>query len=109
MVLEFQIISILLLLNKKMSGDQRYSTIKVLIQSGHIKSFRDIFNYIPKTVVYKDLGVNFNRFSKAINDPAGFSMGELRTLAEFFAVDTKKLIDMAYEQMISVSKNKRRR
>jgi hypothetical protein len=92
-----------------MSVDQRYTTIKVLIQSGHIKSFRDIFNYIPKTVVYKDLRVNFNRFSKAVNDPAGLSLAELRTLAEFFEVDTKKLIDMAFEQMTSAGKTKRRR
>ena len=90
-------------------SDQRYSTIKVLIQSGHIKIFRDIFDFIPKTVVYKDLGVNFNRFNKAILDPARFTLAELRTMAEFFDVDTKKMIDMAYEQMIMAAKSKRRR
>jgi len=81
--------------------DQRYTTIKVLMESGHITTFRQIFDYIPKTVVYKDLRVNFNRFSKAILDPSGLSMGELRTLAEFFGIDTKKLIDMAYLQMLT--------
>jgi hypothetical protein len=90
-------------------SDQRYTTIRVLIQSGHIKSFRDIFQFIPKTVVYRDLGVNFNRFSRAIIDPAKFTLEELRTLAEFFGVDTKKMIDMAYDQMITVSRSRRKK
>ena len=90
-------------------SDQRYSTIRVLIQSGHIKSFRDIFQFIPKTVVYRDLGVNFNRFSRAIIDPAKFTLEELRTLAEFFGVDTRTMIDMAYDQMITVSRSRRKK
>lgn len=89
--------------------DQRYGTIKVLIESGHIKSFRDIFQFIPKTIVYRDLGVNFNRFSRAIIDPARFTLDELRTMAEFFGIDTKTMIDMAYEQMVTVSKSRRRK
>jgi hypothetical protein len=90
-------------------SDQRYTTIRVLIQSGHIKSFRDIFQFIPKTVVYRDLGVNFNRFSRAIIDPAKFTLEELRTLADFFGVDTKTMIDMAYDQMITVSRSRRKK
>jgi hypothetical protein len=92
-----------------MGEDQRYSTISVLIQSGHIKSFRDIFDYIPKTIVYKDLGVNFNRFSRATIDPSDLTLNELRTLAEFFGVDPKKIIDMAYEQMVTAGKSKRKK
>lgn len=80
------------------SRDSRYGIIKALIQSGHVRSFREIFNYIPKTVVYRDLGVNFNRFSRAILDPSKFTLGELRTLAEFFEIDTKQMIDMTYAQ-----------
>jgi len=82
--------------------DFRYTTIKVLIESGHIKCIRDIFQYIPKTVVYRDLGINFNRFDRAIRDPSIFRLAELRELAEMFRVDAKKLIDMAYEQSLTV-------
>ena len=49
--------------------------------------------------MYQDLGVNFNRFVRAITDPAIFKLGELRELAEMFGVDAKKIVDMAYEQM----------
>jgi len=57
--------------------DARYSTIKILIESGHIKSIRDIFQFIPKTTVYKDFGINFNRFDRGINNPAIFRMEDL--------------------------------
>jgi hypothetical protein len=88
--------------------DQRYTTIKVLVESGHITTFRGIFDYIPKTTVYKDLRVNFNRFSMGILDPSKFTLGELRQLAEFFDMDTKKLIDMAYTQMLTTKKEQKR-
>jgi hypothetical protein len=91
---------------KNPGRDPRYGTIKVLIESGHITSIRDIFHFIPKTTVYKDLGVNFNRFDRAILDPAIFRVEELKELAEMFEVDAKKFIDMAYEQSLTVRKKR---
>lgn len=93
---------------KKVVADTRYSTIKVLIESGHIKSFRQIFDFIPKTVVYRDLAVNFNRFSRAILDPSAFTIRELIALAEMFDVDAKKMIDMAYQQALTVKKSRQK-
>lgn len=93
---------------KKVIVDTRYSTIKVLIESGHIKSFRQIFDFIPKTVVYKDLAVNFNRFSRAILDPSAFTIKELMALAEMFDIDAKKTIDMAYEQVMVTKKRRQK-
>lgn len=88
--------------------DPRYDAVRVLIETGHIKSFPDIFQYIPKTNVYKDLGVNFNRFSRAIIDPSILKLGELKEIAELFGIDPKKMIDMAYEQAMSVSRHKKK-
>jgi hypothetical protein len=87
-----------------MTGDPRYGSIKVLIENGHINSIKDIFLYIPKTTVYKDLGINFNRFDRAIIDPSIFRLEELFVLAELFDVDAKKIIDMAYDQAPAVKK-----
>jgi len=86
----------------KAVSDNRYNTIKVLIDSGHITSFPDIFNFIPKTVVYKDLQVNFNRFSKAVHNPAKLTMDELLKLAEMFKVDPRLIVDMAFKQILAV-------
>lgn len=88
--------------------DPRYDAVRVLFEAGHIKQFPDIFIHIPKTTVYKDLGVNFNRFARAIYDPSIFKMGELKEIAELFGVDPKKLIDMAYEQTVAMVRHKRK-
>jgi hypothetical protein len=92
-----------------MADDPRYGSIKVLIESGHIKSIREIFQFIPKTTVYKDLGINFSRFDRAIVDPSIFRMQELVVLAELFGVDAWKLIGMAYDQMLAINKPKRKK
>ena len=67
-----------------MFKNPRYGAVKVLIETGHITSIRDIFQFIPKTTVYKDLGINFNRFERAIADPSIFKMQELVDLADMF-------------------------
>ena len=92
-----------------MADDPRYGSIKVLIESGHIKSIREIFQFIPKTTVYKDLGINFSRFDRAIVDPSIFRMQELVVLAELFGVDALTLICMAYNQMLAVNKQRRKK
>jgi hypothetical protein len=91
-----------------MIRDPRYASVKALIESGHIKSIRDIFINIPKTTVYKDLGINFNRFDRAILNPSIFRMQELVALAELFEVDAKQLIDIAYEQYLEYEVSRRK-
>jgi hypothetical protein len=86
--------------------DPRYDAIKLLIEAGRIQSIKDIFTFIPKTTVYKDLGINFNRFDRAITDPSIFRMQELITLAELFGVDALQFIYMAYKQSRTVHRSK---
>jgi len=88
--------------------DPRYGTIKVLIEAGHIKTIQDIFQFIPKTTVYRDLGINYNRFNRAILNPSIFRLGELRQLAEMFNIDARKFIDMACEQSLTVKCNRKK-
>ena len=35
--------------------DDRYDVIKPMVESGQLVSFNQIFKYIPKTIVAKDL------------------------------------------------------
>lgn len=92
-----------------MRTDQRYKVVKNLIETDNIKSLRDIFLYIPKRVVYSDLGVNYTRFLKLINNPDRFTMKELITMAGLFEVDAKVLIDIAYSQYLEDKKSKKKR
>lgn len=92
-----------------MTKDKRYKAVKNLIEVGSIKSLHDIFDYVPKRVVYADLGVNYTRFLALINNPDRFTLKELITMASLFDVDPKTIIDIAYEQYIEDKKGKKRK
>jgi hypothetical protein len=89
-----------------MAKDRRYTTIKYLIVDGHIKSFRDIFNDLPKSVVARDLGINNVRFSKLINNVELFVLKELYRFAEFIEIEHKILLDLVDQQYTESKKKK---
>lgn len=78
-----------------------YETIKLLIQGGQIETFMQLFNHIAPSVVYKDIGVNYNRFKRMLNHPDEFTMKELITLSTNIDCDAKIIIDLAYSQYLS--------
>lgn len=83
-----------------MSKDTRYKTVNILITTGHIKTFADIFHHIPPSIVSKDFGTNYNRFSNLIENPSDFKLKELYTLARFFDLEDEVMITLAHNQRI---------
>ncbi|MET3885164.1 hypothetical protein ABIE54_004053 [Chitinophagaceae bacterium OAS944] len=43
--------------------DKRYESIKFMIETGHITEFKQIFNYIPKSLLGKHLHTNNPRMT----------------------------------------------
>jgi hypothetical protein len=76
----------------------RYDTIQGLLKLGAIKKFTEIFNYIPYSVVAKDLGTNNPRMKKMTVDPALWTLGELWYLADLIGYNRKKLAELAGEE-----------
>jgi hypothetical protein len=58
-----------------------------MIETGKIKSFNDIFKYIPKTIVAKDLGKKVDRFNALMSRVEEFTLTDLFLIAGFFEVD----------------------
>ena len=67
-----------------MSRDHRYKTVKVLIESGIITEFNQIFLYIPKSVVSEDMGINYSRFVRLLRQVELFRLKELIIMSSFF-------------------------
>ena len=82
-----------------MAKDRRYTTVKNLITAGYVKSFSDIFDTIPKSVVARDLGMNNARFTKLMNDVTSFKIGELYRLARFLEVDGLIVINLVVKDL----------
>ena len=57
--------------------DHRYAVIRPLYEEGKIKTFMDIFKYVPRTVIAGDLGKKVARFSAQLSHPENFDLSDL--------------------------------
>ncbi|HWK08044.1 MAG TPA: hypothetical protein VNS58_30655 [Puia sp.] len=85
--------------------DPRYDLIKPMIIGGKIKTFNDIFKFIPKTVVATDLGKKVDRFTDLMNRVEGFTLEELFMIARFCELDEAQMLELA-ENEYRISKSK---
>jgi len=64
-----------------MVRDRRYLSVHNLIVAGYIKTFSEIFDTLPKTVMATDLKINNNRFSFLIVHVDRFTIRQLLAIA----------------------------
>lgn len=81
-----------------MAKDKRYSTVKILIETGNVTTFADIFDHIPKTTVAADLGIHFNRMTRMIGNVNEIKTGDIFLLSTHFGIDAKVMFDLIYNQ-----------
>jgi hypothetical protein len=91
-----------------MSRDTRYKTVKILITGGHIRTFSEIFNHIPPSIVSRDFGTNYTRFVNLITNPSDFKLKELYTLARFFELEDDVMIELAHKQTLEHRSRRRK-
>lgn len=78
-----------------MGKDRRYELIGVMHRHDGIKSFKEIFNFIPKTVLAKDLQKNSYGINAIIKEPwklTRVEIAKLSTLLEIDILDLAKLV-----------------
>jgi hypothetical protein len=81
--------------------DPRYKVVNIMIKHGAIKSFKEIFVHLPKSVVAKDLHMNNNRMTRLIEEPGGFTFTDIATIAKMAGIDFMTLAGMiAKEKLI---------
>src|ERR1700722_14549092 len=78
----------------KHKRDHRYDLIKPMVETGKIMFFNDIFKYIPKTIVAKDLGKKVDRFNILMTHVEQFSLDDLFILAGFFDMENREMLNL---------------
>jgi hypothetical protein len=76
--------------------DKRYGVIKALFREGDRYRFKDIFDIVPKTIVAKDLGMNYHAFTRKVGDPERFTLKEIIKMADMFAIGPQNLCDRIF-------------
>lgn len=85
--------------------DSRYSLARDMIAGGFTHSFVQIFEAVPKSVVYRDMGMNYARFKKILAKPDILSLREIMAMARLIGCDPRVLRDIIWEDVYG--KNKR--
>jgi hypothetical protein len=90
-----------------LAKDRRYELIVPMATAGRIHQFRDLFHFIPKTIVARDLGINNVRFSRLIDDVEDFTLKDLLRLSALMEMEPASLLRLVLDQHAADKKAKR--
>ena len=62
-----------------------------MVEDGSISHFKEIYEVIPKTLVSKDMGMNYQTFTRKVAEPDLFTMRELIFMSNLFDVNPDDL------------------
>ena len=84
-----------------MNTDNRYSIVKDYYEAGRIKEFRQIFDYIPKSVVAEGIGTSTKRMTRLIEEPHTFTVEEVYQMSQLFDIPFENFLLLALNDFIS--------
>lgn len=87
-----------------MVKDKRYGAAKVLIESGNIKTFDDLFAIVPKTVIRADIGLNYYGMDSKLKNGEKFSLQDLLRISEYIECDPRLVIELA---LVAIGKHRK--
>jgi len=82
-----------------MAKDKRYTTVRNLITGGYIKSFSEIWDTLPKTIVARDLKKHHQTFSKLISSPEKIRFEEAIEIASLIEIESIQIINLIYNEI----------
>jgi hypothetical protein len=83
-----------------------YATVMRLIESQKLRDFLEIFEIIPRSVINKDLGINYTRYNNLLKEVQGFKLKELYKLSRLLNVEEKVILDLAHDYYMTKKKVK---
>ncbi len=92
-----------------MIRDKRYGVLKVMIETGNISSFPEIFTVVPRSVIASDLGINYNRFLEKLKNLQDFTFRDILTLASFLNIDNQILVNIILSDINKTKGSKKKK
>lgn len=88
--------------------DKRYNALKSYIETEGIKSFTEIFDIIPKSVIVRDAKLNYVRLEAKIKSPEKFTIKDLLTISDLIGIDSRKLYNLIALGMVDKKVGKKK-
>jgi hypothetical protein len=89
-----------------MNKDERYEVVKDMIESGRVTEFRQIFKYMPKTVMAHDLSTNTTRMTRLIDNVHQLTIEEVHIISELVDVEHATIYKLIAKQYLNSLKPK---
>lgn len=89
-----------------MGKDKRYIQVKLLIIKGDIKSFNEIFDTLPKSVLARDMHMKIATLTKLMKRVDKIYLRDLAAIADLLELDIKDMIELVLEQYVRNKKRK---
>lgn len=83
--------------------------VRVMIETGAIKRFPDIFSIIPKTIVARDQGINLYTMDKLIACPEEFSLDRMAFIAALIGVETEVILRLVTDYYLELKEERLRK
>ena len=81
-----------------MEKDRRYQQVKLLIIKGEIKSFNEIFDTLPKSILARDLHIKGSTLTKLMKRVDKFYLRDVAAIAELFGIELESIFSLIIEQ-----------
>lgn len=78
--------------------DTRYLHVGKLIRLKEFATMKQVVEYLPKTVLARDIGVKVDRMSDKLQDVREFSVNELCKIADLFEVGLDEIFALVLTQ-----------
>lgn len=92
-----------------MNKEKQQKQIRSMIDKGEITLFKEIFDYYDITPVINHLKTNHATLTGYITNAGNIRMNKIISIAEYFDVDEKKMINIVYNQIVADRKIKKSR
>ena len=87
--------------------DRRYDVISTLFKDGKIRTFKDIFEFVPKTVVATNMGKKVDRFTRLMNRVEKFTLEDLFQIGKLCDLEEPQMIQLVMKEYFTQKKGKK--
>ena len=81
-----------------------YKIGKSLISDQTIKKFTEIFDYVPRTVAAKDIGVHSNTLNNHIKNLGDLTLKEIVRLSNLLEIESMTIFKLAQDEFVAQEK-----
>ena|ERR1700761_602949 len=74
--------------------DRRYAVVRPMYEKGEIKTFLEIFKFVPLTIVAKDLGKKVERFSAQLKHLESFDLSDLFLIGNLCGLSRTEMLTL---------------